>query len=113
MESKTIACDSLLVKIENYGKTSIELLKLRSIYKFSNIASSIINKLIIGGIAILAFLCLTIGLSFWIGELLGKVYFGFFAVAGACLFICLILFAVQRQVKNCIKDRIIVQLLNH
>lgn len=113
MESKTIACDSLLVKIENYGKTNIELLKLRSIYKFSNIASSIINKLIIGGIAILAFLCLTIGLSFWIGELLGKVYFGFFAVAGAYLFICLILFAVQRQVKNCIKDRIIVQLLNH
>jgi hypothetical protein len=83
------------------------------IYKFSNIASSIINKLIIGSIAILAFLCLTIGLSFWVGELLGKVYFGFFTVAGAYLFICLILFAVQRQVKNNIKDRIIIQLLNH
>ena len=112
METKTIACDSVLVKIENYGKTSMELLKLKSFHKISTVASKIVSKLIIGGIAVLAFLCLTIGLGFWLGELLGKVYFGFFAVAGAYLFICLILFAVQRQVKNCIKDSIIIQLLN-
>jgi hypothetical protein len=113
MESKTIACDSLLVKIENYGKTSIELLKLKSVYKFSSIASSIVNKLIIGGIGVLAFLCLTIGLGFWVGELLGKVYLGFFVMAGVYLFICLLLFLAQRQLKNRIKDRIIIQLLNH
>jgi hypothetical protein len=113
MESKTIACDSLLVKIENYGKTSIELLKLKSVNKFSSIASSIVNKLIIGSAGILTFLCLTIGLGFWVGELLGKVYLGFFAIAGAYLFICLVLFALQRQMKNRIKDRIIIQLLNN
>jgi hypothetical protein len=112
METKTVACDSVLLKIENYGKTSMELLKLKSIHKISNVASKMASKLIIGGIVALAFLCLSIGLGFWLGELLGKVYFGFFTIAGAYLFICLILFAVQRQVQNCIKDSITIQLLN-
>jgi len=113
METKIITCDSLLVKIENYGKTSIELLKLKSILKLANYTSSIISKLIIVSIFALAFLCLTIGLSFWMGELLGKIYFGFFAVAGVYLLICIILFLAQRQLKATIKDRIIIQLLNH
>ncbi|MDP4185008.1 MAG: hypothetical protein Q8862_07580 [Bacteroidota bacterium] len=81
MEEKTNLVESLINRAEEYGKTSIELLKLKAIDKSSDVVSSFIPTLAVILFISLFTLILNIGLALWIGELLGKLYYGFFVIA--------------------------------
>ena len=69
--------ESLLSKTIEYVETHINFFKLKSIEKSSQIITSIIWRMIVISMCIFAMLFINIGISFWLGELMGKVYYGF------------------------------------
>ena len=113
MEDQESLIESLIEKGEQYGKTTIELLKLKTLDKSADVASTLISWAIVIVFAVLFFLILNIGVALWIGELLGKTYYGFFAVAGFYALLALI-FAIFREqfVKNPVNNSIITQVLD-
>ena len=74
--------ETLLEGAEDYGKTSFELLKLKTVDKTSALASEIVINTSVIIIISMFFLLGTIGVALWLGEILGKLWYGFFAVAG-------------------------------
>lgn len=82
MEDKATPIESLFERAEAYGKTSLKLIKLKAIDKSSELLSTIMSWLIVVIVAALFFIILNIGIALWLGEILGKIYYGFFIVAG-------------------------------
>lgn len=104
--------ESLVIKMEAYGKTNLEILKLKTVDKTADVSSRLLSRSFL--LIALSFFALFInlGLSFWIGEILGKVYYGFAVVAGFYLLLSIILMVVHRLFIRRMKDYIISQLLN-
>jgi len=82
MEYKENLIESLIEKGEQYGKTTLELIKLKTIDKSADVASTLVSWVIVIVLIVLFFFIINIGLALWIGELLGKSYYGFFVIAG-------------------------------
>lgn len=82
MKDKAIIVEMLVEKAEEYAKTSIELYKLKAIDKGTDVFTSVISRVVIFAIVALFFLLVTIGLSLYLGDVMGKSYYGFFTVAG-------------------------------
>jgi hypothetical protein len=81
MEDNAKLLESLLEKAADYGKTSFELIKLKALDKSSDIVSTVIPRTVAIVLFTSFMLFLNLGLSFWLGEILGKIYYGFFVVA--------------------------------
>jgi fatty acid desaturase len=80
MEDHVELIESLLEKVTEYGKTSLELAKLKALEKTSDIVSSMLPRIFICALIAAFMLFISVGLAFWLGEILGKIYFGFFLV---------------------------------
>jgi len=112
MNEQSDLINSLIEKGEQYGKTTLELLKLKTLDKSADVASNIVSWLIVVIFAVLFFLILNIGIALWIGELLGKSYYGFFVVAGFYALLALIFGIFRKQlIKNPVNNSIIDQVL--
>jgi hypothetical protein len=112
MHDQSDLIESLIEKGEQYGKTTLELLKLKTLDKSSDVASNLVSWLIVFVFAVLFFLILNIGVALWIGELLGKSYYGFFAVSGFYAVLALIFGIFRKQlVKEPLHNSIIEQVL--
>src|SRR5665647_2098927 len=98
MEDQESLIESLIEKGEQYGKTTIELLKLKTLDKSADVASTLISWAIVIVFAVLFFLILNIGVALWIGELLGKSYYGFFVVAGFYALLAIIFGIFREQI---------------
>ena len=98
MKDKVIIVEMLIEKIEDYAKTSAELYKLKAIDKGTDVFTSIISRVFIISIIALFFLLVTIGLSLYLGDLLGKDYYGFFAVAGGYFVIAALLYLFRTSI---------------
>ena len=81
MEDNTKLLDSLLERVTEYGKTSVELVKLRALDKTTDIVSSIIPHYIIIAFYACFVFFLSVGMAFWLSNILGKTYYGFIVVA--------------------------------
>lgn len=113
MEDNAKIIEELLARVTEYGKTEFELLKLRTLYKSSDIVSTSVPKLIIIAIAATFMLFLNLGLAFWLGGLLGTIYFGFLAVAAFYGIIALILHLFMRKwLKKHVGNYIVRHVLN-
>jgi len=111
MNNNATPVESLFQKAEDYGRTTIELFKLNAIDKSANIFSSLAAQLTIIIIATLFILIVSIGVAFWIGDLLGKTYYGFFVVAGVYALVGLLLYIFRRQwIKEPVNNSIISHL---
>lgn len=82
MEDIVKQIEDLIKSTVEYGKTTIELTKLRAVDRISDVTASIIGKIIAITVFILFFLFASLGLALWLGDVFGKIYIGFFAVAG-------------------------------
>jgi hypothetical protein len=104
--------ESLFEKAEAYFITTLELTKLKAIQTINTAMSALAVKLaLIILISILAII-LSIGAGLWLGDILGELYYGFFAVSGLylVLIISLQLF-LQKWLKRKISDSILKHLL--
>jgi hypothetical protein len=81
MEEYEKLMESLLEKAADYGKTSFELAKLKAIDKTSEVVSSLAPKLVVLVLIATGLLFLNFGLAVWLGDIFGKLSYGFFAVA--------------------------------
>ena len=88
---------SLFESAKVYGKTSFDLLKLKTIDKSAEVISSIVSTVIVVFVMIIFFAILNIGIALWLGELLGKSYYGFLALAGFYLVLGLILNSMKTK----------------
>jgi hypothetical protein len=82
MEENTRLLESLLERASEYGQTTIELVKLKTLDKTSDVVSSLVPRSVVVILIASFMLFLNLGLALWLGDILGKTFYGFFAVAG-------------------------------
>ncbi len=82
MEASTNLIEPLLQTFKDYGKTSLELVKLKSIDKTADILSTVIARLCFILTLLIFLITLNIAIALWIGDMMGKSYEGFLIVAG-------------------------------
>jgi hypothetical protein len=112
MEAQQTIYD-LFEKAGGYLETKVDLLKLQAVNKSSKVISSLVSRMVIIMIVFLFILTLSLGLSFWIGEALGKVYYGFFIVAGFYALTGLLIYLFRNTwLKKPVGDTLIKQMLN-
>lgn len=102
----------LAERVADYGTSGFELLKLKALDKSSDIVSSYLSFSVVCWVIASFFLFLNLGMAFWLGEILGKVYFGFFVVAAFYSIIGLVVhFLMRKWLKKRFRNCIIKQVL--
>ncbi len=112
MEAKANIIEPLLERAEEYTKTSFELLKLKSLDKTADIAATALSRLVTIVVLFVFVMTLNIALALWLGEVLGKNYYGFLVVALIYGVIALILSIVHPSVKRWVNNSIITLMLS-
>lgn len=111
-ENSTKLLESLLDKAKEYGITTFELAKLKAIDKAADVVSSVIPVLIFIGMLATFLLFLNLGISLWLGEILGKPFYGFLIVSGFYLLAGLVVrFLLFDSVKRMIGDYFVKNVL--
>ena len=112
MEDNTNIFESLLESAVDYSKTGYELVKLKTLDKTSDMVSSLISHYAVLILIASFILFLTLGLAYWLGEILGKIYFGFFAVAVLYGISAILLnFFLRKTLKRVVADYLIKMML--
>lgn len=113
MDEKTSFIDPLFEKVEAYGKSSFELFKLKALDKTASIVAKLVSRAIVILFLVLFILTLNIGIALWLGDILGKSYYGFFCVAGFYALVIIILYAFMgKYIQRKVNQVIISQILN-
>lgn len=108
MEDNMKSIESLLERTAEYGKTSYEIVKLKLIDKVSDGISSFIPSYFIFILLSFFFIFINLGLALWIGEIYGKIYYGFFIVGAFYGLITLIFyFFMNKWLKRIFYDYIV------
>lgn len=112
MESKAFLIEPLFERVEEYGKTSLELIKLKSVSKSADLASTFLSRVILTVIIFLFAITLNTGVALLLGEVLGKAYYGFLAVAGFYCLVGIVLYFVHPSIKAQFKNLLISKMLD-
>lgn len=104
--------EPLLEKAEQYSKVIFELVKLKSLAKAADISSTIVSRSVFAIVLTLFAFTLTIGVSLWVGELLGKNYYGFLAVSAFYGFIGLVVYFMHPFIKSRMHNSFVSHMLN-
>lgn len=112
MENNTSTIETLFEKAEDYTRTTAELMKLKAVDKTADVASSLLSRGAVSIVFVMFAFLVNIGLSLWVGELLGKDYYGFFIVSGIYLIISILLYIfrdplIKLPVSNFIIERML------
>lgn len=108
MEDNSKLIEPLFEKAVDYGKTSYDLLKLKTLDKTSEVVSSLIPLLFVLIFVALFLMFISLGLAFLIGEVLGKAWYGFFLVGAFYgLSAIIIHFLLNNWIKKLLTDYII------
>lgn len=111
MEDKSNLFETLLERAADYGRTSFELIKLKTLEKIGDVISSFVPSTVVFIMFATFMLFVNLGLALWLGEILENIFFGFFAVAAFYGIAALIFhFLLRKWIKKVIFDYIIKQL---
>ena len=112
MTDNTTPIATLFERAEDYGKTTLNLLKLNAIDKSADVVSSLVSRLAVIMTVVFSVLIISIGLSLWIGKLLGDDFYGFFLVGGFYAILAILIQVFQKQwIKYPVSNSIIKQML--
>jgi len=112
MDDNSKLLESLLDKAKEYGITTFELAKLKAIDKTSDVVSSFVPSLIFLLLMGIFLLFLNLGVALWVGEVLGKTFYGFFIVAGFYIILGLIIhFFLHEWFKRMVGDYFVKRIL--
>lgn len=104
--------ESLFEKAGEYLETRAELYRLKAVDKSSDILSGIISKMIILLVFVMFIFIINIGIALWLGNMMGKSYYGFFVLAGFYLITGLIFYSRREKwFKKPMTDSIIKKFL--
>lgn len=112
MEENSNLLETLLERASEYGKTSIDLAKLKALDKTTEIVSSVIPLSVVILYVVTSLLFLNLGFAFWLGEVLRKTYYGFLIVAAFYVIAgILIHFFLRKWIKRLVGDYFIKRVL--
>lgn len=111
MEDNAKQIESLAESTAEYAKTSYKLVKLKVIDKISDTISSLIPHSVVFVIIAIFLLFCNLGVVFWLGDILGEIYLGFFVVAAFYGFLGIVMLIMHNWLKKNIYNKIIKQLL--
>ena len=112
METPVNSIEVLFEKAEIFSKTTIELSKLKVLEATTRVVTSLVSRMSVIIMLSLFALVFNIGIALLIGELMGKIYFGFFIVAAFYLLAGLVLHLfLYKWIKKPLGDLIIKQAL--
>jgi fatty acid desaturase len=112
MEDNSKLLESLLEKASEYAKTSFELVKLKALDKTTDVVSSLVPHSIVVLLIATFLLFLNLGLALWLGDILGKVFWGFFVVAAFYILAGLIIhFFMHNPIKKLVGNSFIKHIL--
>lgn len=97
METNATTNENIFEKAENYTRTSLELVKLRTVAASADVISTITSRIAVGAVVAFFTLFLNIGISLWIGKELGEYYYGFFILALFYLIVAIVLHTFQHS----------------
>jgi hypothetical protein len=113
MEDRVSYIVPLLEKVEQYGKTSLELIELKTIYTTTKVATELVSKSAVFIAISMSIVVFSIGVALWLGDMLGASYYGFFCVAAFYAIIGGVLFYFfPNKIKNRVSRFIISKMLN-
>ena len=112
METKTILIEPLLEKAEAYSKTSFEILKLKTLHKTADVTSTLVSRSLFTIVISFFAFTINIAIALWLGEVLGKMYYGFLVVASCYALVAIILLIIHPYIKTRANNAIIRQLFN-
>jgi len=108
MKEKVVLLKDLMDRAETFAKTNIQLYRLKAIDKVTDVFSSVAAGVVILVILTFLMIILSIGASLWLGEVLGKMHYGFFAVAGFYAFLAIICILFKKQLLETLFNNYIV-----
>lgn len=112
MTDNTTPIATLFERAEDYGKTTLKLLKLNTIDKSADVVSSLVSRLVVIMTVVLSILIINIGIALWIGKLLGEAFYGFFVIGGLYAIFAILLQVFRDQwIKYPVSNSIIKQML--
>ena len=112
METPAEIVGSLVANVEKYFKTTYELYSLKLLQTTTSVVSSLVSKLTVIFLISLFVIVSSIGIAIYLGELLGKTYYGFFIVAAFYLLAGIILHLfLYKWIKKPLSEFIINQAL--
>ena len=113
MDNKPNAIGSFIESAGAYVETRVELLKLQAVSKSSGIISSLVSSIVIAVLIVFGLSILNIGLSIWIGTLVGEVWLGFMIVGGFYVLLAVLFMAFKDKfVKQPITNLLIKKILS-
>jgi hypothetical protein len=112
MEDNTAFLESLLERASEYGKTSLELVKLKTLDKTTDIVSSLVPQSVVIILIASFMLFLNLGIALWLGDILGKTFYGFFVVAGFYILVGIVIHLfMHKWIKKLVGNYIIKHIL--
>lgn len=112
MTDNTTPIATLFERAEDYGKTTLNLLKLNAIDKSADVVSSLVSRLAVIMTVVFSVLIVSVGLSLWLGKLLGDAFYGFFIIGGFYALLAILLQVFRHQwLKYPVSNSIIKQML--
>ena len=112
MEAKLNQVEPLLEKAGAYSKTSFEILKLKTLDKTAEVSSRLASRALFTLILSFFVFTISIAVALWLGEAMGKAYYGFLIV-GACYGIAaVVMLALHPLIKKRVNNVLIRQLFN-
>jgi fatty acid desaturase len=113
MEENNKFLESLLESATEYGKTSFELVKLKALDKTADVVSTLVPHSVVIILAATFMLFLNLGLALWLGEILGKMFYGFLAIAAFYAVTGIIVhFFMHNRIKKQVGNSIVKHMLN-
>ncbi len=95
MPESAVSIKSLIEKSQDYLETKIEITKLKTVEKSSDILSSIVVLILLVFLALLCFLFISIALALYLGSLIGSQHTGFFIMGGFYGIVFLIIYLLR------------------
>jgi len=112
MEDNTRLLESLLERASEYGKTSFELMKLKALDKTTDVVSSLVPQSVVFVILASFMLFLNLAIALWLGDILGKAFYGFFVVAAFYLLAGIFVhFFMHKKLKKLVANYLIKRIL--
>lgn len=105
--------EPLFEKIEDYGKASFALYRLKAISKTAEVISTFVSRATVVIVLSMFLIFASIGLALLLGDLLGKSYLGFFCISAFYMVLGGVLyFFLHKGIKQKISNSIISEIFN-
>ena len=112
MTDNTTPIATLFERAEDYGKTTLKLLKLNAVDKSADVISSLLSTLVVIMTVVFSVLIISIGVALWIGEILGDAFYGFYIIGGLYAILAVLLYTFRdKWIKYPVSNSIIKQMM--